>query len=162
MSRKHMSIIAGVAAIVALGAASVGAFPRYIEELRIGGGYHAEDGGADFDRHGNIAGSGDLHMDGDMSMGGDLDVGGTFGMEGGLTLEGPLTVTGGEIAAGTAGVERGILSAREGGGTQPGAVEVRSADGSPWYLFVTDDGIVRVHDAPPGSNTDGAVIGTQF
>ena len=162
MSRKHMSIIAGVAAIIALGAASVGAFPRYIEELRIGGGYHAEDGGADFDRHGNIAGSGDLHMDGDISMGGDLDVGGAFGMEGGLTLEGPLTVTGGEITAGTAGVERGILSAREGTGTQPGAVEVRSADGSPWFLFVTDDGIVRVHDAPPESNNDGAVIGTQF
>lgn len=49
----------------------MGATPRYVEEMRIGGGYQsAPDGGVDMDKCGNIA------LDGDLSVGGALAVSG--------------------------------------------------------------------------------------
>ena len=38
----------------------LGNSPRYVEELRIGGGYASADGGVDFDKLGNIAADGDF------------------------------------------------------------------------------------------------------
>ncbi len=49
---------------------TLGAKPRYIEELRIGGGYlSTPDGGVDIDKAGNIAMNGDLTIDGDLALG---------------------------------------------------------------------------------------------
>lgn len=63
--------------------ASTGTHPRYLENLRIGGGYNAgPDGGADFDQAGNIAANGTLDLDGDATIGGGLDVGGDFSVAG--------------------------------------------------------------------------------
>ena len=56
---------------------SLGAKPRCIEEVRIGGGYASSpDGGAEIDRTGNAALDGDLTVDGGLAVGGDLEVGG--------------------------------------------------------------------------------------
>lgn len=56
---------------------SLGPAPRYLEELRLGGGYDSQpDGGCDFDHAGNIQGNGSLEMDGDGHFGGDFSVGG--------------------------------------------------------------------------------------
>lgn len=46
---------------------ALGSRPRYVEELRVGGGYlSSPDGGVDIDKAGNIA------LDGDLTVGGDL------------------------------------------------------------------------------------------
>ncbi len=46
---------------------SLGSRPRYVEELRVGGGYlSSPDGGVDIDKAGNMA------LDGDLTVGGDL------------------------------------------------------------------------------------------
>lgn len=47
-------------------------------------------------------------------------------------------------------------------GGAPGTASVADANGTLWSIFVTADGIVRVHDSLPTSDTDGAVVGTQF
>lgn len=48
----------------------LGAKPRYVEELRIGGGYlSTPDGGVDIDKAGNLAMNGDLTIDGDLALG---------------------------------------------------------------------------------------------
>ena len=53
--------------IVAAVALGIGAAPRYIEELRIGGGYgESVDGGTDFEQ------DGDILTDGDLSVGGTV------------------------------------------------------------------------------------------
>jgi len=50
---------------------NMGLSPRYLEELRIGGGYQSTpDGGVDMDKQGNIA------LDGDLTVGGALAVAG--------------------------------------------------------------------------------------
>lgn len=51
---------------------SMGSTPRYVEELRIGGGYGTTDGGVDFDKQGNIAADGDLRVDGGVNAGGSV------------------------------------------------------------------------------------------
>jgi len=43
---------------------AIGPAPRYLEELRIGGGFGDADGGADFDAQGNITTDGDIAVDG--------------------------------------------------------------------------------------------------
>lgn len=49
---------------------SMGTNPRYIEELRIGGGYDdPADGGADIEKNGNISTNGNLTADGNLSAG---------------------------------------------------------------------------------------------
>ena len=62
---------------------SMGPAPRYLEELRLGGGYDSQpNGGCDFDHAGNIQGNGSLEMDGSGSFGGDVAVGGDFEVDG--------------------------------------------------------------------------------
>jgi len=76
-----VGVLVVVSAAVALG---IGATPRYIEELCIGGGYgDSADGGADFEQ------------DGDILADGDIVVGGSLGVAGGVTgpEDGSLTMT---------------------------------------------------------------------
>ncbi|MBX3175898.1 MAG: hypothetical protein KF886_00915 [Candidatus Hydrogenedentes bacterium] len=62
---------------------SLGSHPRHLEELRIGGGYgSAPDGGADFDRAGNIAASGSLDLGGPAAFESDVTVAGDFAVTG--------------------------------------------------------------------------------
>lgn len=62
---------------------TLGDHPRYLEELRIGGGYNTSpDGGADFDKAGNIAANGTLHLDGAATFANNLTVGGDFAITG--------------------------------------------------------------------------------
>lgn len=62
---------------------TLGEHPRYLEELRIGGGYgSAPDGGADFDQAGNIAANGGLEVDGAAAFGGGATVAGDFAVTG--------------------------------------------------------------------------------
>ena len=62
---------------------SLGPHPRYLEELRIGGGYNSSpDGGADFDKAGNIAANGSLNVGGAATFGDDVSVAGDFAVTG--------------------------------------------------------------------------------
>ena len=62
---------------------SIGPNPRFLEELRLGGGYGSSpDGGADFDKQGNAAFDGDLTLEGDLDCKGHLDVDGEFRVHG--------------------------------------------------------------------------------
>ncbi|MBI4558236.1 MAG: hypothetical protein HY706_11695 [Candidatus Hydrogenedentes bacterium] len=72
-------------------------------------------------------------------------------------------VEGGDIDAGMDGTVRGVLTVWDGGGgNAPGCIRLASPNGTLWYLFVEDDGTVKVHSALPTSNSDGTVVGTQF
>lgn len=51
---------------------TLGATPRYVEELRVGGGYGSSDGGVDIDKQGNIASDGDLRIDKSITAGGSI------------------------------------------------------------------------------------------
>jgi hypothetical protein len=57
--RKRIALVG----ICCLGLLAIGSHPRYLEELRIGGGYgDGADGGADFDNSGNIAADGSVNL----------------------------------------------------------------------------------------------------
>lgn len=77
-------------------------------------------------------------------------------------FDGDLNASGGDIVAGIAGVTRGVLSVTKGAGeSEAGSVKLQSRNGTSWYLFVEDDGTVRIHNALPSSNSDGTVVGLQ-
>ena len=62
---------------------SLGPHPRYLEELRIGGGYNSSpDGGTDFDKAGNIAANGTLDVEGAANFGGDVTIAGDLEVAG--------------------------------------------------------------------------------
>ena len=63
--------------------ATLGPNPRYLEELRLGGGYGSSpDGGADFDKAGNIAADGSLDLGGPAAFGSGVTVAGDFAITG--------------------------------------------------------------------------------
>lgn len=69
--------------------------------------------------------------------------------------ESPLTV-------GVNSTTQGILRLWDGGGgNTPGHIIVGSPNGTLWYLFVEDDGTVKVHNAAPTANANGSAIGDQ-
>lgn len=69
---------------------------------------------------------------------------------------------GGDVDAGTDGANRGVYTAWDGaGGNAPGCVKLCSPNGTAWYVFVEDDGTLKVHSALPTANTDGSVVGAQ-
>jgi hypothetical protein len=62
---------------------SLGPHPRYLEELRIGGGYNSSpDGGVDFDKAGNIAANGTIDVEGAATFGGDVTIAGDLEVAG--------------------------------------------------------------------------------
>jgi hypothetical protein len=62
---------------------SLGTHPRYLEELRIGGGYNSTpDGGVDFDKAGNIAANGTLDVEGAAAFGGNVSIAGDLEVAG--------------------------------------------------------------------------------
>lgn len=80
----------------------------------------------------------------------------------GLTVGGDATVSGGTVTAGVSGTTRGVLKAFHGaGGNTPGYVQLYSPNGTPWYVFATDDGKLKIHNAVPTANSDGTVVGAQ-
>ena len=66
------------------------------------------------------------------------------------------------LELGTQNTTRGVLICWNGDGVAPGVLALADGSGTLWYIFVTTGGIVRIHDDLPTSDTDGAVIGTQF
>jgi len=81
---------------------------------------------------------------------------------GSVSISGSLEAMSGPVTAGAAGFTRGQLTARHGdGGNAPGVVRLHAADGGDWFLFVGNDGTVRVSDTLPTSNTAGTVVGAQ-
>ena len=43
----------------------------------------------------------------------------------------------------------------------PSYIRLSSLDGTVYYLFVEDDGTVKVHTAIPTANADGSEVGAQ-
>lgn len=66
------------------------------------------------------------------------------------------------LELGQAGTQRGVVICWHGSNHAPGTVALADANGHLWYIFVTVEGIVRVHNDLPTSDNDGEVIGTQF
>lgn len=81
---------------------------------------------------------------------------------GNMTLDGDLNANGGDVTAGEHAAVRGVVTAWDGsGGNAPGCVKLASPNGTVWYLFVEDDGTVKIHNALPTQNSDGAEVGGQ-
>lgn len=63
-------ILLGILLVCGVGVLAIGPNPRYLEELRIGGGYaDPVDGGADLDKAGNIVTDGSITLEGDLAVG---------------------------------------------------------------------------------------------
>ena len=43
----------------------------------------------------------------------------------------------------------------------PAFIALSSEDGTVWYLFVEDDGTLKIHNALPTANADGDAVGDQ-
>jgi hypothetical protein len=95
--------------------------------LRIGGGYgDAADGGADFDKSGNIATDGSVKATGGVEVGQDS------------TSRGMVTAWDGT------------------GGNTPGTLKLGSTNGTVGYVFMSNDRSgLRIHSSLPTSDTDG-------
>ena len=62
----------GILLVCAAGVLAIGPNPRYLEELRIGGGFaDPVDGGVDLDKTGNISTDGSIMLEGDLAVGKD-------------------------------------------------------------------------------------------
>jgi hypothetical protein len=121
---RKRTVVIGICALALIG---IGAAPRYLEELRIGGGYgEAADGGADFDKSGNIATDGSVKATGEMEAGKDS-------------------------------TSRGLVTAWDGAGTNaPGTLKLGSTDGTVGYVFMSNDRSgLRISSSLPTSDTDG-------
>ncbi len=80
-----------------------------------------------------------------------------------VKVKSDLDVDGGDVTAGVDTTTRGVITAWDGsGGAAPGCIKIASPNGTVWYLFVEDDGTVKVHNALPTANTNGTVVGAQF
>lgn len=78
-----------------------------------------------------------------------------------LTIGDDLSVAD-QISIGTTGVTRAtILMTSGAGGNTPAYIRLCSPNGTNWWLFVEDDGTLKVHTGPPAANTDGTVVGSQ-
>jgi hypothetical protein len=120
----------GVSALALL---AIGASPRYLEELRIGGGYgESVDGGIDFEADGDMLTDGNVTLGGDLSVnGGDVTTasgnlalapaGGTTNVTGALVGSGSVNAEGGTMSAGETATTRGIFYGY-GDGNATGAV----------------------------------------
>lgn len=102
----------------------------------------------------------DAHSDGKIGPHADPDL---IALESGkVTIDGDLDLDGGDLVVGTDGGTRGIVTAWDGsGGSAPGCVKLASPNGTVRYLFVEDDGTLKVHSSLPTQNTDGTVVGSQ-
>ena len=57
---------------------------------------------------------------------------------------------------------RGYIKLYDGsGGNQASFVQLHSRNGTAYYLFVEDDGTVKVHTSAPADNADGDPVGAQ-
>jgi len=82
-----------------------------------------------------------------------------YGSGGSLIMLGMDTIN---VNIGVDGVTRGTLTLWDGAsGNTPGYIKIHSPNGTSWYLFVEDDGTVKVHNAVPAANTDGSAVGGQ-
>jgi len=86
----------------------------------------------------------------------------TINGAGNVEAAGDATISGGGLIAGSDGVTRGVLMLWDGGGgTAPGCLKMASPNGTVWYLFVEDDGTLKVHSSAPTQNSDGSAVGDQ-
>jgi len=87
----------------------------------------------------------------------------TLEPEGDLSVTGGFQCEGGQVTAGVNGSARGIVWAASGGtGTTPGVLRLASPGGSSHYVFVEDDGTLKVASSLPSSNSDGVEVGEQY
>ena len=78
------------------------------------------------------------------------------------TFPGGITVEAGTIIGGKNSNTRGVLQLYDGsGGNTPGYIIFYTPNGTPKYMFVEDDGTVKLHTGVPAANSDGAEVGGQ-
>jgi len=75
---------------------------------------------------------------------------------------GDLNVEGGDFSAGLDSSIRGVVTAWDGsGGSAPGTLQLASPNGTTYFVFVEDDGTLKLHTALPTANSDGSEVGSQ-
>jgi len=99
----------------------------------------------------------------DLTVDGGLNVGTATGAGAGdMFASGNVEVDGGAVKVGLNSTVRGYIRLWDGGGgNTPGYVQFGSSDGTVWYLFVEDDGTLKIHNAIPSQNSDGSEVGGQ-
>ena len=74
---------------------------------------------------------------------------------------GSLNIPDGELALGKTGVTVGYTTLHRGGSSAPGYIKFQTADGTYQYMFIEDDGTVKLHSSVPTANGDGDAVGGQ-
>ena len=166
---------------------SMSSAPRHVERMRIGGGFgERSDGGADIEADGTIRTDGDVTVRGILSVGtspqaltnADGEIDGAriqaqsisasrlnpqddYTVES-LAVSGNVTVRGGNVECGISGAQRGMVVVYHGSGNSAaGCIRLHSFNGSSWYLFVDNDGVLRIHNTLPTAANQGTIVGSQ-
>lgn len=146
MMKRRWTYGACVAAVLLLG---MSAAPRYLEELRVGGGYGDDDGGLDIEANGALSTDGGLLAEGNLTMRGRLSAG-TAGHV--LTTEEGL-VDGGKLVddSVTDAKVNDALTIGSSGSVDGGAVNIPAAQDE----TATDNtDTLLVHDASAGGTRE--------
>jgi len=79
-----------------------------------------------------------------------------------VSSTGIVTAPAAGFVSGADSTVQGTLTLWDGaGGNAPAYIKIHSPNGTAWYLFVEDDGTLKVHNAVPTQNSDGSVVGGQ-
>ena len=81
-----------------------------------------------------------------------------YGAASSTEVAGDLTVTGGDVSIGSDTVEQGKLTIEWKDSNEFGYIKMTSSDNTDSYLFVANDGTLRIHSAAPTANGDGAAV----
>jgi len=70
-------------------------------------------------------------------------------------------ITSTSVTAGTAGSVQGKLIINTKDTNEFAYIELNASDGEDWFLFVENDGTLKIHTSAPTANTDGTEVGGQ-
>lgn len=81
---------------------------------------------------------------------------------GSIESDGSLSAFGGGLIAGVNSTTRAAVLLWDGAaGNTPAYIAMGSPDGTLWYIFVENDGTLKIHTTVPTAITDGVVVGAQ-
>ncbi len=108
---------------------------------------------------GSVFVGGDCMASGKFTGSGGTGLGVDIDKSGNAVADGNVTASGGTVTAGVAATTRGLLTSRSGsGGNKPGCTVLYSKNGTAYYFFVTDAGVLRVSATLPTADTDGSAV----
>lgn len=134
------------AAVLLLG---MSATPRYLEELRVGGGYGDADGGLDIEADGSLSTDGDVLVEGGVTVRGRV----TAGSGGHLITTGEGLLDGAKLADGSVGDAKvsDDITVGSGGSVAGSAIDIPAA---PNETEADDADTLLIHDASAGATRE--------